>query len=264
MYVDDGALALLVSSFLVLVAAVFQLIGCWARWWTPIMIGVFLAAIVVQWWNYSAGGAFGSSVAVSDQAWTVITVVLMGGVLGKLIGTFTAAIIGAVDLAAVVVALAWGFGQFHTWTEDTMGWDVSLFIYVILLIVMGFGLYLLTGRLFSWRWLHRTFNFLLVTFICTQAARVIDERDPWSGFGTTEIQVFDIDTAWIVEWMLMTVAWIILYYLSYKYLPWHSDRHQDAKDKLYSDHLKHEKEHRKHKHKHHEPSTQSLLYPDLG
>jgi hypothetical protein len=64
---------------------------------------------------------------------------------------------------------------------------------------------------------------------------------------------------------------ILLYYLAYKYIPWHPDRIADEKQKLWKEHKKQQKHQKKlhsssssthapHAHHHQPTDTDSLLY----
>ncbi len=237
MWVDDSAWTLLTASFLILVVACFQLIGWWGAWWTPTMVGCFFAAILVQMYNYYANNLSGS-VQISTELFSLLAVLVGTVLLSKLSGALSSVAVGGLQLGLVILILAWGYGQVSSWTADHWGWGMSMWAYVLIVLFVALLVSLALRRLAGWRWFSRIFNLLLVTFIATQAARVIAERDPYSGFGTTEIEVLDFDTTWFVEWVLMTLAYVFLYYQSYKHVPWHHERHIDAKDAVYKEFLK--------------------------
>jgi hypothetical protein len=150
------------------------------------------------------------------------------------------------------------------------------------LMGVGFLVAIATMRVTDWLWWGRIFNAVMITFICTEAAVVIVERDPSTGFGTTEIEVLTFDNWFLLYWATVAIVYVSLYYLSYRHLPWHADRQQDEKEVLWKQHQKtkkhagstpssvvipatphpHDSHHHHHHHPHH-PDTMSLLYPDL-
>lgn len=241
MWVDDSAWTLLTASFIILVAASCQLIGWWGAWWTSMMLGCFFSAILVQMYNYYADN-LGESVQINTQVYSLLAVLVGTVLLSKLIGAITSVVAGGLQLGLVILLLAWGYNQVSGWTESQLGWDMSLWAYVLIVLFLGLLLFLALRHVAGWRWFSRIFNVVLVTFIVTQAARVIAERDPYHSFGTTQIEVLDFDTVFFAEWAGVTAVYCLLYYLAYKHLPWHHERHVDMKDKVYKEHLKAEQE----------------------
>lgn len=241
---DDSACVLLECAFAIIVVAALQLIGWFGKWWSRVVTALFLAAIIVEYWA-SIAGVLGPSVQITTRVWSAIVVFLVAGILATLLSSIEAWAIGALALLGVVGGLAYGYGAVEQWSINTFDWDMPLEFYVVLLVFIGTLLLLLVWRIGSWRWLGRLFNFILITFILTEAIFVINERDPYSGFNVTVIAVFEFEDAFLFSWLFLGVLYVIVYYVSYRHIPWNSDAQIDTKDRIYSNYVKAEKQRKK-------------------
>lgn len=241
--VDDSSNVLLITAFGTLAATGFQLSGVLEPRWTKWTISIFLAGIALQLLNYIGSGVLGITTPYSVLIAMFVAVNVLYWLLSAVETTATTTgVIGCMAFFLIYLQ-----PLLTSWLLSETGVDFPPWSYLIVLVFVLGGLYLLGERAMKWPWFGRVCNLVFLSFMAAMAELVIYRRDIAGGFDVTQFVMLDFDTWFWVSWAVNFVIDSSIYALFYTKCSFHRDRRLDEKEDVWNKHRKQQKTDKKQK-----------------